>query len=299
MLWENLREEEFEDAIERSGGVCVMVLGCLEKHGQHLPVGTDSLKGDAIVKLAAEKADVMVFPTTMWLGDVSGARTFKNPTKSHGFIDIKIETLLDLLEQLCDEIARNGFRKILLCSSHGGNVAMLSLFVRKILQGNKNYIVSWARAYDFAEIDPKNMLETARRSPEYFSMLTDEDYKTLEKFAECGTGGGHGDFRETALMMGTYPHLVAPERFDAEDGSSIHRVDLSSKGIMTLLEWNANFPNSYSGFAPFGCSKTIGDAAVKRSVYRLADILCAYKNDTATLAYKQEALEAAQSHGEK
>ena len=50
MLWENLREEEFEDAIERSGGVCVMVLGCLEKHGQHLPVGTDSLKGDAIVK---------------------------------------------------------------------------------------------------------------------------------------------------------------------------------------------------------------------------------------------------------
>lgn len=42
MLWQNLREEEFEGAIERSGGLCVLPIGCLEKHGQHLPVGTDS-----------------------------------------------------------------------------------------------------------------------------------------------------------------------------------------------------------------------------------------------------------------
>ena len=41
MLWENLREEEFDDAIVRSGGLCIVPVGCLEKHGQHLPVGTD------------------------------------------------------------------------------------------------------------------------------------------------------------------------------------------------------------------------------------------------------------------
>ncbi|MBQ2931988.1 MAG: creatininase family protein, partial [Clostridia bacterium] len=41
MLWEHLREEEFEDAVKRSGGVCVIPLGCIEKHGQHLPQGTD------------------------------------------------------------------------------------------------------------------------------------------------------------------------------------------------------------------------------------------------------------------
>ena len=70
MKWENLREEEFKDAIKRSGGLCVMALGCLEKHGEHLPVGTDSLKGDKIVEIAAEEADVMMFPTTMWLGQV-------------------------------------------------------------------------------------------------------------------------------------------------------------------------------------------------------------------------------------
>ena len=58
--WEYLREEEFKGAIKESGGLCVMVLGCLEKHGQHLPVGCDSIKGDGIVKEAAKLEDVVI-----------------------------------------------------------------------------------------------------------------------------------------------------------------------------------------------------------------------------------------------
>ena len=43
MKWEYLREEEFDGAIEKSGGLCVLPIGCVEKHGQHLPVGCDSI----------------------------------------------------------------------------------------------------------------------------------------------------------------------------------------------------------------------------------------------------------------
>ena len=43
MLWQNLREEEFYDAIEECGKVCVIPVGCIEMHGQHLPVGTDTM----------------------------------------------------------------------------------------------------------------------------------------------------------------------------------------------------------------------------------------------------------------
>ena len=42
MFWENLAEFEFEKAVEKCGGVCVIPLGCMEKHGQHLPMGTDT-----------------------------------------------------------------------------------------------------------------------------------------------------------------------------------------------------------------------------------------------------------------
>ena len=37
MYWEYLREEEFKEAIEESKGLCVVPVGCMEKHGQHLP----------------------------------------------------------------------------------------------------------------------------------------------------------------------------------------------------------------------------------------------------------------------
>lgn len=34
MFWQDLREEEFEEAIRRSKGVCILPVGCLETHGQ-------------------------------------------------------------------------------------------------------------------------------------------------------------------------------------------------------------------------------------------------------------------------
>jgi len=282
MKWEFLREEEFKGAIKESGGLCVMCLGCLEKHGQHLPVGTDSLKGDRIVELASEKAGVMMFPTTMWLGDVSSAHIFENPdkTKKHGFIGMNPNTLMTVLEELCDEIARNGFTKILLCTSHGGNTNLAGFFTRSQFYKKKSYMTMYCKAYDFAkQLQPGNVLEAAEKDPEYFSMLTEEDKKTLAKFAETGTGGGHADFKETALTFGTHPHLVAPDRFDAEDGSSIGKLNFPAEyGINSYATWLANIPNAFSGFAPIGCTATIGEAYLKLSVDRLAKIFEYVKN---------------------
>ena len=287
MKWENLREEEFEGAIKRSGGLCVMVLGCLEKHGQHLPVGTDSLKGDKIVELATERADVMMFPTSMWLGDVSSAHIFENPveTKKHGFIGMNPQTMLTVLEELCDEIARNGFKKILLLSSHGGNTHILGFFVRSQLYKKKDYITLNAKAYDFVkDLSPANVLAMAKNDPEGFSMLTEEDYMTLERYAETGTGGGHADFRETCLLYGTHPDLVAPDRFEAEDGISNGKLSFPAEfGINTYASWLVNNPNAFDGYAPIGATPTLGKAYLKIAVDKLTRMLTLLKNDTSCL----------------
>ena len=91
MIWDNLREEEFEGAIEKSGGLCVIPIGCVEKHGQHLPVGTDYIEAMTITKAAAEIEDVVIFPIGAWLGEVSCFHAFKDPgaVKLRGCIGIK------------------------------------------------------------------------------------------------------------------------------------------------------------------------------------------------------------------
>jgi creatinine amidohydrolase/Fe(II)-dependent formamide hydrolase-like protein len=226
-----------------------------------------------------------MFPTTMWLGDVSSAHIFENPDKTHkhGFIGMNPNTLMTVLEELCDEIARNGFTKILLCTSHGGNANLAGFFTRSQFYKKKNYMTMFCKAYDFAkQLQPGNVLDAAKADPEYFSMLTEEDLKTLEKFAKTGTGGGHADFRETALTFGTHPHLVAPDRFDAEDGLSTKRLDFPAEyGISSYASWLANFPNTFSGYAPIGCTATIGEAYLKLSVDRLAEIFTCVKNNHA------------------
>ncbi|MBR2721204.1 MAG: creatininase family protein [Clostridia bacterium] len=283
MKWEYMREEEFGPAIEKSGGLCVMCLGCLEKHGTHLPVGTDSLKGDKIVELAADRAGVVMFPTTAWLGDVVSAHSITDPaaTNKRGFIGINPHTLLTVLEELCDEIARNGFRKILICNSHGGNTGLLAYFLRAQRYKKKSYVTMTCNAYDMgAHLRPANMLALAKKDPAYFSMLTEEDYATLEKFSDPSTVLGHACFMETMLIYGTYPELVAPERLGEESGLSTHRADYLAKlGVSTACAWPSNYPNSYMGTDPIGCSKTLGEAAVKMSVDRLTQIFEAIRDD--------------------
>src|SRR5271165_3531787 len=41
--WEELTAADFTRAIEQSKGTCILPIGILEKHGPHLPLGTDLL----------------------------------------------------------------------------------------------------------------------------------------------------------------------------------------------------------------------------------------------------------------
>ena len=53
MQWEQLTATEFAAAV-RETGVCVIAMGVVEKHSEHLPLGTDYLFGHAIACRAAE-----------------------------------------------------------------------------------------------------------------------------------------------------------------------------------------------------------------------------------------------------
>ncbi len=282
MLWENLREEEFEGAIERSGRLCIIPLGCLEKHGQHLPMGTDSYIAKTITEKASEQEEVMIFPAGMWLGEVSCFHSEDDPKSSRlrGCIGINPTTLLLILEELCDEIARNGFDKILIANSHGGNVAMLKYFVRAQCYKKKDYATMWTWANLDEEMTPEAILKLYETRPDDYSMLTEKDIETLKGY--CGTqyGGGHADMREAALLMSDHPELVAADKFEAESGISIHRSDyLYKEGIDFGHAWISNYPNAYSALPPHGCSRTIGEAMVKIAAERMARIYKLLKND--------------------
>ena len=53
--WEELTAADFRDAIAEAHGTCLLPFGILEKHGPHLPLGTDLLNVRYAALHASEK----------------------------------------------------------------------------------------------------------------------------------------------------------------------------------------------------------------------------------------------------
>src|SRR5579871_5701919 len=60
--WEELTAGDFEQAIQRSQGMCLLPFGILEKHGPHMPIGTDLINVRYAALHAAEQQYAVVFP---------------------------------------------------------------------------------------------------------------------------------------------------------------------------------------------------------------------------------------------
>ncbi len=275
MLWENLREEEFLEAIEKSKGLCILPVGCLEKHGQHLPVGTDVIHITEIAKKATEEEYAVVFPT-MYFGEKTGAGEFK------GTVIFSPELRLQILKETCSEIFRNGFDKILIYNGHGGNQAMISYFSRGVLYEKNEYSVfDYSLGSDFAT--PKKILN------EGFKYLTAEDRKILQGYIADKKRFGHADFIETGWVYGVRPETVNLERWTAESNESTHRFDaFNERKINTPFAWMANFPNSFEGDMHDGMNERIAKAMVDYSVKRLSEVIKFLKEETVSNEYKAE-----------
>ena len=107
MRWEELTGDQFAAAVEQSQGVCLIALSVFERHGHHLPVGTDMFIGSEVLMRTAELEPAILFPDYIFT---------QIPEARHcvGTISIDTDLMLRLLENVCQEIARNGLKKIVL-----------------------------------------------------------------------------------------------------------------------------------------------------------------------------------------
>ena len=111
--WEELTAADFRDAISQSKGVCILPFGILEKHGPHLPLGTDLLNVRYASLHAAATEFAVVFPE-YYFGQLFEAK------HEPGTIAYSRDLQLKLLQETTDEMARNGCKKILIVNGHGG-----------------------------------------------------------------------------------------------------------------------------------------------------------------------------------
>ena len=276
MLWEELREEEFEEAVRASGKVCVVPLGCLEMHGQHLPVGTDTMTCSYIAREAAKIEPVTVFPG-QWFGSVPGLNMWK------GTIDLSLELRLHMLDELCAEIARNGFKKIMLLNGHGGNCATLSAFVRNTLHTKKDYVVVARNEYQYGI----QRLAREIRGGQKFPELTDKDIENVLEFSKNEYLTGHACVNETSIMLEIEPQNVDLSRAEAVSGQDLHKTDSMTNKPYSIDGgvgfWLIDHPNSFEGEHIEMASANIGKVILRKRIEYQAEACRLLKRDDSLL----------------
>ena len=174
--WLYVTSEDLPKLRDAAKGVCVIPLGSIEKHGLHMPLGADTIQAETLSYLASQQETVCVFPTLPF-GDMSCG----HPSTPAGTISLPMTTEMLLLEQLCDQIARYGFRKIIIANGHGGNNLMLGAFMQQLGNKKKDYVVAIVKTFMVETY--RELLETVATKPSgTVPELTAEDEAIIKRY---------------------------------------------------------------------------------------------------------------------
>ena len=224
MRWEEMTSAEI-GALDRDRTVVILPLGSVEQHGNHMPIGTDTMLAHAVALAAADARGGTVVMPPPWYG--FSAHHMRFP----GSVTLRAETLLALVEDLVASLVRHHFRRILIVNGHGGNAGLIDVLASTL--GHTHYGVARVAALT------------------YFTLARD----AIARLRKSKPGGmGHACEFETSMVQHIRPELVKIDRAETcypDPGSRYLTTDLLGAQAIRL----------YHDFGDLSPTGTLGDPA--------------------------------------
>ena len=154
----------------KKSDLAVLAIGSIESHGRHNPLGTDTLVPARLLEMIEEKNGQYLIAPTIPYGATDDLTAYP------GTIDLGSKLTYEVLKKVTESLYEHGARRFLVLNGHGGNVNPLDrLSLEWHRKGVWMAVINWW-------------------------VLAGELNETW--------AGGHGDFEETAAVMGVDPALV-------------------------------------------------------------------------------------------
>jgi creatinine amidohydrolase len=246
--WDELTASDWPKALEKSNYTCILPIGVLEKHGPHAPIGSDLIHVREWAARVTKKEYAVVFPDYFY-GQIYEAK------QQPGTFALPSRLIWEMLDATCEEIARNGFKKIVIINGHGGNPNFLRFFVQSQLERRRDYVVYFYEPGQDAALNEK-VREMRKSDP---------------------AGDQHAGERETSTLLYLRPDLVQMDRAAEESGANQRRLAIPD--VYTAIWWYAGFPNHYAGEGD-KATRELGQLLTESRIENLARALRAIKADT-------------------
>jgi creatinine amidohydrolase len=203
-FWQDMRTTDFA-RVDADRTIALLPVAAIEQHGPHLPLSTDAVINEGIVRLTMQRlptdSSVLVLPA-LTVGDSLEHTAFK------GTLSVDLQALLGLWLSIGHSVARAGVRKLVLFNSHGGQRAHVDQVALRLRVECGMLVV---RAHSFALGVPTGLFD-----------------------ADELTHGLHGGAVETSLMLHLRPDLVRQDAL--ADFPSAGRALAARGGVLGLEE---------------------------------------------------------------
>ena len=191
--------------------VAVLPLAATEAHGPHLPVGTDAMIGDGLVRRAASslrETNPALFLPQHEVGVSIEHEAFA------GTASMEAGLAADLIVAMGEAVARVGCRRLVLVTSHGGNRPVMDIAARRLRRDRAMLVACTA-----------------------WEALG--DHRAIYDYAS-GAIDIHGGERETSLMLAIRPDLVDWEQvrdFPSAQSDFGQNAHLAAHSANATLGW--------------------------------------------------------------
>ena len=250
-FWHDMHTTDFA-RVDADRTIALLPVAAIEQHGPHLPLSTDAVINEGIVRLTMQRlptdSSVLVLPA-LTVGDSLEHTAFK------GTLSVDLQALLGLWLSIGHSVARAGVRKMVLFNSHGGQRAHVDQVALRLRVECSMLVV---RAHSFALGLPTGL-------------FNDDEL----------THGLHGGAMETSLMLHLRPDLVRQDAL--ADFPSAGRA-LAARGGVLRLEEAVGLGWMMQDVNPDGACGNAGAATAakgKRLLDYLADQLVALLGEVA------------------
>ena len=193
LLLEEMNADQVRKAVN-SNSIAFIILGSCENHGNHLPFGSDSIFPLNLAKIISDDIgknnpssdhNCFILPVIPY-----GVSIHHNDFQMT--MSLKFSTMISMIEDVLDSLAKNNIKKVVIINGHDGNIAPIEVASRNLKDKYPDLVIACLESW---------WVLVGQKSTNLFNVWG---------------GLGHGGEAETSAMMAIRPDLVdlrsAPEQ---------------------------------------------------------------------------------------